>query len=250
MLIGHSFQTPAVHFILELLAYFVAARVYWREARGQPMPGKLDRWLILASAIFGAFVGSKLLHVLEHLPFLMEQNRWDLWLGGKSLLGGLMGGTLGVEIAKRSVNWRQPTGDAWVPALAVGIIIGRLGCQFSGLWDQTFGSESDLGWGWDYGDGVPRHPVALYEIAWVLVAWALTQIQEIRDRRGAGFALFLFIYCLARFILESMKPPFGGPVLITLPVEAWWGFTAIQWAALAGMIWFWLLLRLRWRQAR
>ena len=47
--------------------------------------------------------------------------------------------------------------------LCLGIIVGRWGCLFAGLADQTFGVPTGLPWGVDLGDGVPRHPVQIYE---------------------------------------------------------------------------------------
>jgi phosphatidylglycerol:prolipoprotein diacylglycerol transferase len=39
------------------------------------------------------------------------------------------------------------------------------GCFFSGLTDHTHGCPTAVPWGHDFGDGVPRHPVQLYESA-------------------------------------------------------------------------------------
>ncbi len=133
------------HFILEALAYLVGARIYWRMAARYPQPPSADRYLLLGFAIFGAFIGSKALHLLEHLPFLLTQPfPSELWLSGKSVLGGFLGGTLAVELGKKAIGWQSATGDAWVLPLAIGLIIGRLGCQLSGLWDLTYGTPTDL----------------------------------------------------------------------------------------------------------
>lgn len=47
--------------------------------------------------------------------------------------------------------------------------VGRLGCFFAGLPDYTYGVPTDLPWGVNFGDGVPRHPVQLYESAAMLL---------------------------------------------------------------------------------
>ena len=103
-------------------------------------------------------------------------------MGGKLVLGGFIGGTLGVEITKKAIDWTKTTGDPWVPALAVGLIIGRLGCQFSGTWDQTYGIPTALPWAWDYGDGIGRHPTGFYEIPLVGIAYGLTRFPAIQNR--------------------------------------------------------------------
>ncbi|MBV8659621.1 MAG: prolipoprotein diacylglyceryl transferase [Burkholderiales bacterium] len=234
----HSLAGQIPHEVLELLGYSIGARLYWRQARLIPRPPQqMDRWLIIAAAIFGAFIGSKLLHILEHLPYLLRAQDWHLWLGGKSVLGGFLGGTLGVELAKRTIAWRTATGDAWIPALPVGLMIGRIGCQVSGLWDQTFGVPTSLPWAWDYGDHIGRHPAAAYEIILVgLLAWAV--MRHVPRGSGRRYALFMAGYCVIRVVLEFIKPPFGLGAPGTLPVTLYLHLTAIQWAAVLGMGYF------------
>jgi phosphatidylglycerol---prolipoprotein diacylglyceryl transferase len=236
------------HFALETLAYFVAARVYWSARANSPQPPPRDRFVLLACAVFGAALGSKALHVLEHLPALRERHDLALWLGGKSVLGGFLGGTLGVELGKRSIGWAVPTGDAWVAPIVIGLVIGRIGCQLAGLWDQTYGNPTVLPWGWDYGDGVRRHPVAAYEIVGV-VALFLAVRGRFARAPGATFALLLCGYCLLRFGLERFKPPYGPLAPGTLPVALYGSLTAIQWAAVAGTVWYAVLFRRRWHHA-
>jgi prolipoprotein diacylglyceryltransferase len=234
----HSLPGTVPHLVLEACAYAVGARMYWQASRAQPVsPQQADRLALIGGAIVGAFLGSKLLHIAEHLPALIEANDPQLWLAGKSLVGGLLGGTLGVELVKRHIGWRLPTGDAWVAALAMGIIIGRLGCQLAGMWDLTFGVPTNLPWAWDYGDGVGRHPTAAYEIGLVALLWAATA-QWRTSAPGARFAAFLMGYCCIRFALEFFKPPFGPPMPTPLPAALYGGLTAIQWASLLGASYF------------
>jgi phosphatidylglycerol---prolipoprotein diacylglyceryl transferase len=233
-----SLHGPLPHFLLEACAYLIGARLYWRAAATQPLPPRRgDRLALLAGAVCGALVGSKLLHIAEHLPALWGANDTILWLGGKSLLGGLLGGTFGVETVKRHLGWTRSTGDAWVPALAVGIIVGRMGCQLSGLWDLTYGTPTSLPWAWDYGDGIGRHPTALYEMTCVALLWAGVA-RWVPKSPGAPFAAFLLGYCVIRFVLEFMKPPFDHEPIATLPVALYAGLTAIQWAAAIGGVYF------------
>jgi prolipoprotein diacylglyceryltransferase len=244
----HSTAGPQAHVALEALAYLVAGRVYWAQAGRAPRPAKaLDRWKVLACVVFGAALGSKSLHVLEHLGFLLQSGGIADFLGGKSVLGGLMGGTLGAEAGKKWIGWRQSTGDAWVPAIAAGLVVGRLGCQLSGLWDQTFGSPTTLPWGWDYGDGIARHPTALYEMVLVAACWLAVRRLPAQPS-GVRFAAFMAGYCAIRLGLEFLKPPFGPAPAPGLPVQLHAGFTAIQWAAVAGMLAYLALLRYRRRQ--
>jgi prolipoprotein diacylglyceryltransferase len=59
--------------------------------------------------------------------------------------------------------------------LAIGIAVGRLGCFFAGLDDFTYGTPTTLPWGHDFGDGIARHPVQLYESA-AMAAFAITTL--------------------------------------------------------------------------
>jgi prolipoprotein diacylglyceryltransferase len=235
----HSLSGTLPHQVLEIAAYAIGGRLYWRQARQYPQPQTVDRLLILGAAIFGAFLGSKLLHIAEHLPYLLQhRDDMKLWLGGKSVLGGFIGGTWAVELAKWSAGWRRTTGDAWLPALPVGLMIGRIGCQLSGVWDQTYGIPTSLPWAWDYGDGIGRHPTALYEIVLIaLLAWAVTRIPAGTGRR---FSAFMAGYCLIRLGVEFLKPPFGLAARDTLPVASYIDLTAIQWAAVAGASYFFI----------
>jgi phosphatidylglycerol---prolipoprotein diacylglyceryl transferase len=243
----HSLPGHEAHLILEIAAYFIAARVYWFFAKAETIkPPTVDRFCLLAGAVLGAAMGSKALHILEHLPSLIAQNDVALWLGGKSVLGGFLGGTLGVEITKKLVGWKASTGDPWAPAIAVGLIIGRMGCQLSGTWDGTYGAPTTLPWAWDYGDHVGRHPTALYEIFLVAVlAGFVWRHARLRQASGARFAALMMGYCLIRFALEFLKPPFGVPAIGSLPVATYAKLTAIQWAACLGFAYYFWQMRTR-----
>lgn len=250
MMLFHSMSGQGAHLAFEAAAYLMASRVYWAAVRAQAQPDAFaDRLLILGCVIFLAAAGSKALHVLEHLGFLLRQGAIEPWLAGKSVLGGLIGGTLGAELGKKLVGWRLSTGDAWVPALTTGLLIGRMGCQLSGVWDQTYGNATLLPWAWDYGDGIARHPTALYEILLVAGLYLLTR-QRWHHAPGARFAGFLLGYCVIRFAVDFLKPPFGPMADGTLPATLYWSCSAIQWAAVLGGIGYACLLRYRLVQAK
>lgn len=246
----HSTSGPETHFVLEALAYLIGGRLYWRQARRQTGPALPDRLVLLAAAIGGALLGSKLLHVAEHFTYLSGHADLRLWLSGKSVLGGLLGGTLATEIAKKAIGWTQPTGNAWLDALTAGLIIGRLGCQLSGTWDQTYGTPAGLPWAWDYGDGVGRHPTGFYEMILIGLAWWLARRPAFFHRAGAGFAVFMLAYCVIRLGLEFLKPPFGAAAADALPIMRYAGLTAIQWCALAGIAWHAVMLKYRLRNPK
>lgn len=197
------------HLVFELLAYFVGFRLYLAERRRRG--DFLDdprRWWIVAAAAVGAALGARLLFLLE-CPAETLRHLGDpaYVLGGKTIVGGLAGGWLAVEAVKRSLGIRGRTGDLFAVPLAAAIAIGRVGCFLSGMEDHTYGLPTGLPWGIDLGDGVARHPTALYEVAFLalliagLLAWR---------RRGAApgdlFRGFVAAYFSFRLAVDFLKP--------------------------------------------
>jgi prolipoprotein diacylglyceryltransferase len=121
--------------------------------------------------------------------------------------------------------------------LAAALSIGRVGCQLSGVADLTYGNVTGLPWGWDYGDGIPRHPTAIYEILGVgsLAAWVMNKRFS---RPGDRFRAFVVGYLVLRFGLEYLKPPFGPAAAGVLTPERWGQLSAIQWACVAGLAYY------------
>lgn len=211
------------HFLFESLAYFVGFRIFLRLRRGAEHLGDSVRWSVLAAAIVGALAGSKLLAWAED-----PQPGWQFFFGGKTIVGGLLGGMIAVEWVKYRLGVRRSTGDLYAIPLAVGIAIGRIGCFLSGLTDATHGLPTSLPWGVDLGDGIPRHPVQIYEMMFLLAlaAW-LWRLSKRPHRNGQLFSTFMIAYLAFRLVEDSLKPTihFGG-------------LCAIQWACLAGLAYY------------
>jgi phosphatidylglycerol:prolipoprotein diacylglycerol transferase len=138
----------------------------------------------------------------------------NLWLSGqsgfgRSIEGAIAGGILTVELYKRYTGIEVRTGARFALPLAVGIAIGRLGCFFAGLDDFTYGTPSALPWSHDFGDGIPRHPVQLYESAAMLAAAVLYARAVLRHSEfviANGFYLIVGFYGSQRFAWEFFKP--------------------------------------------
>jgi prolipoprotein diacylglyceryltransferase len=125
---------PAWHPALEALAYASGYGVFrWVRDRHGDVVSEPQRWTVLASAAVGALLGSRLLGLAEQWPTVLAACRSGHLFalvfspGGKTIVGGLLGGWLGVEIAKRISGIRQRTGDLFALPLCVGIAVGRLG---------------------------------------------------------------------------------------------------------------------------
>jgi phosphatidylglycerol---prolipoprotein diacylglyceryl transferase len=226
------------HLFFEMAAFAVGGLLYWRRGNAATQPSaSIDRWALIAGAALGAAAGSRLLFALQYWHALQGEGL-AAWLGGKTVVGGLLGGLIGVEIAKRAVGWRLATGNGFAWPLLAALIIGRIGCQLAGLADQTYGNATSLPWGWDYGDGISRHPTALYEIL-LLCALALVMHRPRWDAvAGDRFRVFMVGYLTLRLLLEFLKPPFGPAAVDTLLAGHWFVLTAIQWACLAGLAYY------------
>lgn len=200
------------HLVLESLGYFVGARVYFalrRRSAEAPLPLETNLWLLVGAA-FGAWAGSKLLAWAESPQhyFALATTDPAALLSGKTIVGGLLGGWAGVELAKKICHVVRSTGDAFVWPLALGTAIGRVGCFLTGLSDRTYGVATSLPWGVDFGDGIRRHPTQLYESLFVL---ALATALTVASRRhplpiGSRFRLYFSGYFAFRFAIEFLKP--------------------------------------------
>src|SRR5215813_7551669 len=146
------------HAIFDLAAWVAAGLVIWwlSRLRGIVFPSQSFELPYLAALVFGAGIGAYLFGTL------------NLWLSGqggiaRSVEGALAGGIVAIELYKWRNGIRLRTGARFALPLAIGIAIGRIGCYAAGLDDFTYGTPTHLPWGVDFGDGIARHPVQLYE---------------------------------------------------------------------------------------
>jgi phosphatidylglycerol---prolipoprotein diacylglyceryl transferase len=219
---------PELHPVFEGLGYAGGYGAYkLARSRAGDFLSDERRWLIIAATAVGALVGSRMLGLLEQAPRIGWQ--WSALLmpgGGKTIVGGLLGGWLAVEMAKLVLGIRSRTGDLFAVPLCLGIAIGRIGCFVAGLADDTYGTATTLPWGVDFGDGVRRHPTQLYEMVFLLVlAAVLWWMGRQPHRNGALFRVFMGAYLLWRLMIDFIKPQ---PLVH--------GLNMIQWACVAGLV--------------
>lgn len=144
----------------------------------------------LDAAIFGllgGLIGAKLLYVFEHLD---ESSFFSLLFdrGGMSWFGGFVGGLLAGYWTIRRHGWPMvPVLAAATPALAIGQMLGRIGCFLVG---DDYGRPTTLPWGVSFPRGlpptdVPVHPTQLYEaaflalLAWILIRWRRRSVSDL-----------------------------------------------------------------------
>jgi phosphatidylglycerol:prolipoprotein diacylglycerol transferase len=228
-----------LHQLTDILAYTIGFRycLFLRKKWGMPrFSAESNAWLFFG-CIFGALIGAKLLAWTE-APDFYWRLRFDptFWFGGKTIVGGLLGGWIGIEIAKKFNGITISTGDVCVFPLILGISIGRIGCFLTGLEDNTCGVRTGLPWGVDFGDGIARHPAQIYEILFLLLLGLVLSRIRPRLRNGCLFRWFILGYLGFRFMIEFIKPRLA-------PIA---GLSSIQWASLIGVsISFILLIRRR-----
>ncbi len=218
------------HLFFEAIAYTVALRLSLRNFRRDKIAPD-QRSLVIVGGLLGGLLGAKLLVVLQHLDLLWQnQNQlFLLFLQGKTIVGALLGATIGVEVTKKIVGITQSTGDAFVYPLLLGTVIGRIGCFLTGLSDRTYGIATTLPWGIDFGDGVTRHPTQLYEIGFLLGLWLFLHLRSRYDMAtGDLFKFYLVAYLGFRLAIDFIKPDFH-PFL---------GISAIQVACLLALVYY------------
>jgi phosphatidylglycerol:prolipoprotein diacylglycerol transferase len=203
------------------LAMLSAVAVYLlqtRRAQGGPsLP-------ILLASLIGGLVGAKAPYLLANArAFLAGARDPEVLFAGRTILGGMLGGIVAVRITKRQLGLRARKGDALVPAIGLGMAVGRLGCFFRGC---CYGQVTRLPWGVDFGDGLHRHPTELYESAFGLLWFACT-VGRPKGDRGVLFDLFVGSYFAFRFGLEFIR---------TETVVAW-GLTGFQLVCLPAIAW-------------
>jgi hypothetical protein len=149
-----------LHVLFDVLAWISAgvAGLWLTRIKHVSFPASPAPWPYVAFALLGAGIGAVVF------------GSANLWLSGqgglgRSIEGAIAGAILAVEIYKRYAGIEARTGARFALPLAVGIAIGRVGCFLAGIDDFTYGTPTALPWGHDFGDGVPRHPVQLYESA-------------------------------------------------------------------------------------
>jgi phosphatidylglycerol---prolipoprotein diacylglyceryl transferase len=204
-----------VHIVFDAAAWLAAGlSLFWltKYARVRFPAAPTGGLPYIAALVFGAGVGAVLFGSanlwLSHLPGV-----------ARSIEGAIFGGIFAVELYKRMAGITARTGARFALPLAVGVAVGRIGCFFSGLDDFTHGTETSLSWGHDFGDGIARHPVQLYESATMAAFAALYIWRVLRNDRFVidnGFYLALGCYGAQRFVWEFLKP-YGtliGPVTL------------------------------------
>jgi phosphatidylglycerol---prolipoprotein diacylglyceryl transferase len=222
----------AVHYVFEWAALATGAWVYrsQRARRGAAGVMAAQTFPVVLGCLMGAALGNKLVFWLEY-PHLWATLAGNVgaWFMGQSIVGGLLGGWIGVEIGKLFTPPQGRTGDDFVRPILCGIVVGRIGCFLAGLNDGTFGLPTDLPWAVDFGDGIQRHPTQAYEgmLALLTLLTFSNWSRPLVATSGLAFRLLMLGYLLWRLLIDGIKPvPFAYPL----------GWSGIQWLCLLALV--------------
>ncbi|MGE0709278.1 MAG: prolipoprotein diacylglyceryl transferase [Planctomycetota bacterium] len=141
----------------------------------------------------------------------------QFWRGGLAYIGGLaLAVALCLTVAWRHGQDLRDVADLTSPAIALGLVFGRIGCFLGGC---CYGAVCPPAWwahqpSW-YGPpvgGVPRYPTALLSSAAALAVFlALRLLIQRRRFHGEVFLALLVLYAPGRFLIESLRAdPRGG----------------------------------------
>jgi phosphatidylglycerol:prolipoprotein diacylglycerol transferase len=194
-----------------VVGILVAAR---RNERFGVARGETERvgfWLVVIG-----LVGARLTWVLSHLEEISSPiDVVAVWQGGLQFTGGFLAAALAAPLLTRS--W--PKGRRWVfldgavLGLAIGQLIGRVGCYAVG---EHLGGPTGFWLGVTYrgGDtiegplevGVTYHNTALYEFLWLMpIIAALLWLDRRGARPGLMTAVFAISYGTLRFLTDFLR---------------------------------------------
>lgn len=202
-------KTVLAHPLFEAVGMFMGMRYYFYLKRKSKEKLSFNTSAaVLIGATAGALLGSKLIGNLENPYMMFDDFSLRKFWSSNTIVGGLAFGLLGVELAKKVVHHKESTGDLIVFPLMLAMIIGRIGCFLTGIYEETYGLPTEAVFGMHLGDQYLRHPVALYEIGFLIILWACLKYIQRRKKYHSGFLfqVFMLSYFTFRFLLDFIKP--------------------------------------------
>jgi phosphatidylglycerol:prolipoprotein diacylglycerol transferase len=211
--------------VLLAAAYLLGLQFALVRARARGLDSQrvmdLGIWIIIS-----ALVGAKLLLLIVDFRQFTSNPRELLALArsGGVFYGGLIAAVLvALLYLRRHKLPLWTTTDVFAPGIALGHVVGRLGCLMAGC---CFGKPSSVPWAITFRDpaalanvgtplGVPLHPTQLYEAgaeALILGFLLLMERQEERPFPGRTFWSYMLLYGLSRFVIEFYRGDNRGTV--------------------------------------
>ena len=221
---------------MAFLAFLVALLVIRRDMHERGMPERQAYDMVLWAYV-GGWVGARLFIIPTGWQYFVEAPVAFLLSGsGWVWYGGVIGGAVAVLVWARRVGIPALTiADIAAPGLAVGLAIGRIGCQLAG--DGDYGVPTNLPWGMSYPDGVVPttarvHPTPIYELLGYVVIFVVLWRQRHRLPPGHLIGQYLIYSGVVRFLVEFLR---RNPDWLV-------GLTTAQWMSLGSIaIGAWLI---------
>jgi phosphatidylglycerol:prolipoprotein diacylglycerol transferase len=247
-----------------LLGWRLAVRLVktpalWTPAGAAPVTAPVsteDLDDLLFWVTIGVIVGGRLGYVLFYMhqtdPGWWERNpfqAFQIWSGGMSFHGGLLGVALALWWTARSRKLDiLRLGDIAAVATPIGLFFGRIANFING---ELYGRPSDVPWAMRFPAENPgaaletlptRHPSQLYEAALegallFAILMILVYRFKILTRPGLAAGVFLIGYGLGRSFVEFFREPDAG--LENLPFGLTMGMilSTPMWIAGAYLLW-------------
>ena len=179
----------------------------------------LGIWVIVS-----ALVGAKLLLLIVDFD-TFKNSPQELWAllrsGGVFYVGLIAAVTVALFYLWRHRMPMWTVTDAFAPGIALGHVVGRLGCLFAGC---CFGRETDVPWAITFTNpeaatngtplNRPLHPTQLYEAGAELLILGFLLLFERRGRAfpGRTFWTYLLLYGVSRFVIEFYRGDSRGMI--------------------------------------
>ena len=231
-----------IHFYAVCIIVGVAVAIWLGDRRYRSFANNNDDSIgvvadVAIYAVPAGIIGGRIYHVLSSpAPYFgANGNPIDalkIYEGGLGIWGAISLGALVAWFAyrRRSVNLELPSFRIFLDALAPGILIaqaiGRIGNWFNG---ELFGKPFSGPWALE----IPLskrpvgflqyetfHPTFLYEAIWCLLIAVLLLWLTPKLKPGQSFALYVALYCLGRFAIESLRIDDANKIL-GLRVNLW-----------------------------
>ena len=170
---------------------------------------------VLAGVVLGALAGAKIVHAASYPQLLAIDALGEFWIlaAGYSVPGGLAGAWIGLILTAwgRTGEWA----DAFLPAIVAMLLIVDSGTLLWSLTEPGYGIPARH-FGINFGDGVRRHPVMLYDAAFLaLMLWGNCVLRRHGWTLGGLRSCVLWAgYFAASLLMAFLKPPFGPALLL------------------------------------
>lgn len=227
------------------LAFFSGSLVFIINGIKHHFP--LNKLLgLVALANISAVIGSRLLFVLNNISQFQSHPRlvFAVTAGGYAFYGGFLFtfSTLVIYLKLTRLPFWE-TLDIGSPAVAIGMIINKMGCFLAGC---CYGMQTALSIGVQFPEysipalkyGFPHsiHASQLYaSLLGFLILVVLLRVEKSKHFSGQVFLCFLIIFSLERWFNLTRRGDIDNELLFGIPQSQLWGFVFLL---LAAVSWF------------